>query len=1225
MIQFLPQISDTPQTRKLIGFLVGLYSSVHPTVAVAGNYGHGVMGRQILIPSISRKSVQIEPIYSVKETNQINFLPSTSKLQRSRNDELALEQSLPSPSQVTSVALLEEAARVLSAGKPRDALELIQKALILDPMNSNAYFTMGTAYFLINLPTQALNAYERATSLRPNFWESLNNQGLIYFELGLTHKAVDCWRRVLMINPSASEASLALAAALHSLGYSHNAETIYLANTSLATSPIYINQDYQKQQLWGMRLRKAAQRLFSAPEMKLAVAKARMTSPQPIFSSDIERSLQEISDLITKGSFIKAAQLLAQIRIRIVNYPAPNNEALLSTLDQLEKMLRHGSEMIGYIEANKFTDAKTRLHSIQKIYHDSSRNSATNGQPSLFDTRVQVLNSILDIFNQARRTPGRDRLSFGGAREAIKKTTVLLEHDLGRNDPLTLNAHGATAKLAVLMGFYGEAEDLLESSLNKLDIHKVDNNNKPILISLLSRLAELRIVQGRSAEAEVLLGRALTFCETYYGKDSLESIDIYLNLADVYIVSRNLASIPPLLKKVAAILERSQLSGGEESAQGLLVISDMYLLQGRLRDAEASLREVLRITKTTVSDQHPSYHQVLARLGYVNLMLGHAEEAEFLFGESYRLFSQTHGPEASTSFAALQGLVMSSIQLKKFAAARSYFAILNSSQAKYLRRELVIQPRELRSVLLAKQLDIASLAFTLFDQDEMATNLALETRFNRQGLLAEIERQQALLKTSSSETLRLAEQIAQIDRLLASVSLQLSRREPLRIQRQQLEAQLYRLLPELKIDPVSNAQVASALKAAAPQGLLVEFQKYRPYVKDAKAIPNWGIARYVALLLKPNGTITAIPLGEAKAIDEAVNTALAATVKNEQRQTQALTVLSQRILGPLQPHLNGVKVLFLSPDGELNRVPFAALPSPMEPGRYLSEAFQLRILTTGRDLVRLQQPNQAAGSQPAGSNVLMADPEFGPITGASSTPTLPAWLPLPYTSAEAEQLKGLLNVPEPFLGREATAARVLRTRGPRILHIATHGYFQPEAVTTSVPRLRASSAADGSGFATALINQPNSQLQLESQEPLQRIYLALAGANIPTANAADDGRLTAAEATGMDLAGTELVTLSACDTARGEIRSGEGVYGLQRALTVAGARSTLLSLWRVGDQRTAVFMEEFYKRLKAGQPRADALRDTQAFFRKHPDSTYRDVYAWGGFQLTGDWRPVEGL
>jgi CHAT domain-containing protein len=90
------------------------------------------------------------------------------------------------------------------------------------------------------------------------------------------------------------------------------------------------------------------------------------------------------------------------------------------------------------------------------------------------------------------------------------------------------------------------------------------------------------------------------------------------------------------------------------------------------------------------------------------------------------------------------------------------------------------------------------------------------------------------------------------------------------------------------------------------------------------------------------------------------------------------------------------------------------------------------------------------------------------------------------------------------------------------------------------------------------------------------------------------------------------------------VRSGEGVYGLQRALAVAGARSTLLSLWKVDDDLTALFMEEYYKRLKAGEGRADALRNTQTWFRSNGSSTLRDVRVWGAFQLSGDWRPMTG-
>jgi CHAT domain-containing protein len=144
------------------------------------------------------------------------------------------------------------------------------------------------------------------------------------------------------------------------------------------------------------------------------------------------------------------------------------------------------------------------------------------------------------------------------------------------------------------------------------------------------------------------------------------------------------------------------------------------------------------------------------------------------------------------------------------------------------------------------------------------------------------------------------------------------------------------------------------------------------------------------------------------------------------------------------------------------------------------------------------------------------------------------------------------------------------------------------------------------------------------EDPLQRSGLVFAGANRPGTEPADDGYLTAAEATAMELEGTELVTLSACETGLGGARSGEGVYGLQRALAVAGARATLLSLWKVDDGHTVTFMQRYYSRLKAGEGRAEALRNTQAEFRNHRNSTYHDIRVWGAFQLSGDWRPLPG-
>jgi CHAT domain-containing protein len=184
-----------------------------------------------------------------------------------------------------------------------------------------------------------------------------------------------------------------------------------------------------------------------------------------------------------------------------------------------------------------------------------------------------------------------------------------------------------------------------------------------------------------------------------------------------------------------------------------------------------------------------------------------------------------------------------------------------------------------------------------------------------------------------------------------------------------------------------------------------------------------------------------------------------------------------------------------------------------------------------------------------------------------------------------------------------------------VLHIATHGFFVPDQTSPTTDPL-------------GEVQQKAPQLQALRAEDLQlRSGLVFAGANQPDLDPKDDGYLTAAEAVNLNLKGTELVVLSACSTGQGEVRTGEGVYGLQRSLTVAGARSTLLSLWKVDDAATAAFMERYYRRLKAGEGRSDALATVQKEFRDGTagDGQWKEPYYWAAWQLVGDWRPIKDL
>jgi CHAT domain-containing protein len=161
---------------------------------------------------------------------------------------------------------------------------------------------------------------------------------------------------------------------------------------------------------------------------------------------------------------------------------------------------------------------------------------------------------------------------------------------------------------------------------------------------------------------------------------------------------------------------------------------------------------------------------------------------------------------------------------------------------------------------------------------------------------------------------------------------------------------------------------------------------------------------------------------------------------------------------------------------------------------------------------------------------------------------------------------------------------------PRILHLATHGFFQ-----ASPP---AAPAADN---------------------PLLRSGLALAGANL-SRSGAGDGRFTALEASGLDLWGTRLVTLSACDTGVGEVKNGEGVYGLRRAFFLAGTESLVMSLWPVSDYITRQMMVAYYTGLQRGLGRGEALRQAQLLMLHRQD---RHPFYWAGFIQAGDWKPID--
>ena len=314
----------------------------------------------------------------------------------------------------------------------------------------------------------------------------------------------------------------------------------------------------------------------------------------------------------------------------------------------------------------------------------------------------------------------------------------------------------------------------------------------------------------------------------------------------------------------------------------------------------------------------------------------------------------------------------------------------------------------------------------------------------------------------------------------------------------------------------------------------------------------------------------------------------------------ALKELSHAIGQPLRTALGPVKRVFLCPDSQLARMPFELLQHGE--GFWLDE-LEISYLGSGREILRLTAPQKARQTSPA---VVLGNPAFtGADTAAVRSDT---FSPLPYSAKEMALIsESLGKETRQITGATATEAALKAVRRPDVLHLSTHAFYLHTPVIQ-----------DGE---TTLAKVAPHHLPTGRLNPLLRCGLALAGANATARQPlgpANDGLFTGQEAADLDLHGTRLVILSACESGVGEIHAGEGALSLRRAFRVAGAEAVLASHWPVSDRATSELMRRFIKHWKTGKPRASALRAAQLELRSDEDLDH--PYFWAAFTLMGQWR-----
>jgi CHAT domain-containing protein/Tfp pilus assembly protein PilF len=816
--------------------------------------------------------------------------------------------------------------------------------------------------------------------------------------------------------------------------------------------------------------------------------------------------------------------------------------------------------------------------------------------------------------------------AYAKAEPLLQRALAIRENALCRDHPDTAGSLNDLAGLDAATGAYAKAEPLYQRALAIRE--NALGRDHPDTASSLNNLAFLYKSTGAYAKAEPLYQRALAIRENALGPDHPDTARSLNNLGGLYADTGAYAKAVPLYERALTITEKALGPDHQDTAMSLNSLAIVYERTGAYAKAELLFQRTLAIIEKALGPNHPRTATSLNNLAFLYERTSAYAKAEPLYQRALAIRENALGPDHEDTARLLNDLGGLYEATGAYAKAEPLFeraqVIEESNAARFLlsgsepRKQAYLQQRVWNAH--------ANVSFSLTHPTARTKALGLTSVLQYKGrVLDAVSDSVARLRRSvTPEDRALLDQLSDVAQQLSSLTFRrlgnLSpeaygrRLDALAQQEERLQAEASSRSSALRqaMTPITLEGVRQALPA---NGALVEWFCYKPFDPKAKESAG-GAPRYVAYVLKHEGEPAAIDLDAAQPIENLV--AQCRTALSDPASTyfkEAAKELYEKLIKPLRPHLVQNERLLLSPDGALNLVPFAALVD--EHDEYLVQHFDLTYLTSGRDLLRM-----AAELLPRGTAVVLADPNYGqPPSGGPSVDTgiEPArsadldrsglvFTPLPGTAAEAAALQSLLKLDAQnvLTGDRATESKLRELHGPRILHLATHGFFLNDLQVTA-PLRRVGS-------------DPEMHPLPLGENPLLRSGLALAGANARHSGATDDGILTAAEAAQLDLLGTQLVVLSACNTGIGTVQAGEGVYGLRRALVLAGAQTQLVSLWKVADAATQELMVDYYQRLLNGEGRSGALREAQRAMMADP-ARQHPCY-WAAFIPIGDWTPL---
>ena len=844
---------------------------------------------------------------------------------------------------------------------------------------------------------------------------------------------------------------------------------------------------------------------------------------------------------------------------------------------------------------------------------------------------------------------------FDAAEDNIYKSDRLQNRSVLTVESSGLDYIDDLGGLYLNIGRYADADDVLTESLKEKSLQFGPTSrhlNVPLILN-----AKLNLIKGDYTEAEQLSRRANSIAIGIFGEESSKVVPSILQLADVYITIGDFEKAESLLKNAIRIQKNKFGDDHIDVAKSTSRLALVYFFQQRpLTQVTALFQEAEKIIGKKLGSTNPTYAEILKNMAIANISAGNYTLAFTYLNQAEQIWSKKIGKRNNinaASAAVLKGDIY--YKQRNYVEAEGYY---ENARKQY---ERVFSQTHPEFVKVQSKLSKTYFMQSRFkeSQDEMEEVLANYKNFIQEYFPALSEREKAkfwntikgdyefyntliISRNRSSKYIgELYNNALLTKALLLNSSIKIRQRimnsgdEDLIgmysqwiEQKELLTAALSMSTQDLATNGIDPAALSNNLELLE-KNLSLKSELFKEGA-DSRAI-TWVDVKNS---LGPNDA--AIEMVRFRLFDHAFTDSVMYAllyVRGDKKSEPKIILLEngqdleKRFLktyrnsikfkvndrfsydqywAPIQNQIGIVSTLYLSPDGVYNQINLEAIPTP--DGKYVLDNSNIVLVSNTKDLFINRTKTKIVAEKEIA--MMFGNPQFY-VNTVAGRPLASSGLTsanaevvsdLPGTKREIQELNDLLNrkgwETQQFTEINATEGSIKEVSNPRIFHVATHGFFKDEK--------KASKLDDEFNESTAYDN------------PLLKTGLLLTGAgdilNETQFNYnVNNGILTAYEAMNLNLDQTDLVVLSACETGLGELQAGEGVYGLQRAFLVAGARTIIMSLFKVSDEATQQLMIKFYKKwIETGNKR-------QAFVdaKKEIRNEYRDPIYWGPFVMIG--------